>query len=155
MNIKSQNALLDLTHAPKPYTFSLESNPKMSTINIPPSPTTVQVSIIDTTLDANIPTAPFMGPPVAGFENFQVIDYAFLVTHRDPVTGKERRILFDLGCPKNPEKDLPPSTNEIIKGFGGYVKIEKNVSEILTEGGIELGSVEAIVWRYVVSRDCS
>lgn len=71
------------------------------------------------------------------------------------MTGKERRILFDLGCPKNPEKDLPPSTNEIIKGFGGYVKIEKNVSEILTEGGIELGSVEAIVWRYVVSRDCS
>lgn len=89
-----------------------------------------------------------MGPPIAGFENLQLIDYAFLVTHKDPATDKERRILFDLGCPKNPQKDLSPSTNEIIKSFGGYVKIEKNVPEILTEGGVELGSVEAIVWSH-------
>lgn len=96
-----------------------------------------------------------MGPPIAGFETFQLIDYAFLATHKDPATGKERRIVFDLGSPKDPERDFPPSTNRIIKNFGGYVNIEKNVSEILVEGGVELESVEAVVWRYVVFRRCA
>lgn len=56
--------------------------------------------------------------------------------------------MFDLGSPKDPDKDFPPTTNEVIKSFGGYLKIEKNVSEILTEHSVELDSVEAVVWRY-------
>lgn len=55
--------------------------------------------------------------------------------------------MFDLGSPKDPDKDFPPTTNKVIKSFGGYVKIDKNVSEILTEHGVELGSIEAVVWR--------
>lgn len=62
--------------------------------------------------------------------------------------------MFDLGSPKDPERDFPPSTITIIKNFGGYVNVGKNVSEILVEGGVELGSVEAVVWRYVVFRGC-
>ncbi|BCR90571.1 MBL fold metallo-hydrolase [Aspergillus chevalieri] len=120
----------------------------MSQLHIPPSNSTVQVSIIDTTFDSNLPTAHFMGPTITGFENFQLVAYAFLVTHKDHTTGKERRIVFDLGCPKDPDNDFPPSTAQLIKGLGGYVKASKDVSETLTEHGVGLGSIEAVIWSH-------
>lgn len=87
-----------------------------------------------------------MGPSIKGFESLRYVAYAFLVTHKDSTTGKERRIIFDLGCPKEPENDFPPKLSQFINNFGGYVKIGKNVSEILTEHGVPLESIEALIW---------
>ncbi|GKT58132.1 metallo-beta-lactamase superfamily protein [Colletotrichum tofieldiae] len=116
-------------------------------LHIPPSNTTVQVSVIDTTLNGDLPTAPFMGPAIKGFERWHGVGYAFLVTHKDP-EGSERRIVFDLGLPKDWENDFSPPVIEAGKGLGAIMTAEKYVSEILTENGVDLGGIEALFWSH-------
>ncbi|KAK1974557.1 metallo-beta-lactamase superfamily protein [Colletotrichum cereale] len=116
-------------------------------LNIPPSTSTVQVSIIDTTLDGDLPTAPFMGPAIKGFERWHPVGYAFLVTHTD-AEGNERRVLFDLGLAKDWENDLPPPVIEAGKAMGMTMTAQKYVSEILTENGVDLGGIEALIWSH-------
>ncbi len=36
-----------------------------------------------------------------------------------------------------------------IKGRGWDVSVEKDVAEILQDGGVDLGGVEGIIWRYL------
>ena len=121
---------------------------KYVNLNIPPSSSTVEVSIIDTTFDARLPTAMFMGPPVKGFERWNGVAYVFLVSHTDS-SGTEREVLFDLGAPKGMLNDFPPKMAEAFKDLDGYMRVDKNVADILEEGGVELGSIEAIIWRFV------
>ncbi|OHF01872.1 metallo-beta-lactamase superfamily protein [Colletotrichum orchidophilum] len=118
-----------------------------SSLNIPPSTATVSVSIIDTTLNGDLPTAPFMGPPIKGFERWHGVGYAFLVTHQDP-EGKQRRVVFDLGLPKDWDNDFSPSILEMGKHLDGTMIAQKYVSEILTEGGLDLGEIEALFWSH-------
>ncbi|GJC87761.1 cytochrome P450 monooxygenase mpaDE [Colletotrichum liriopes] len=115
-------------------------------LHIPPSNTTVQVSVIDTTLNGDLPTAPFMGPAIKGFERWHGVGYAFLVTHKDP-QGSERRIVFDLGLPKDWENDFSPPVIEAGKELDATMTAEKYVSEILTENDVDLGGIEALFWR--------
>ncbi|KAF2106191.1 metallo-beta-lactamase superfamily protein [Lophiotrema nucula] len=118
-----------------------------SSLNIPASGSTVRISIIDTSLDAYLPTSHFFGPTIKGFEDFHAVAYGFLVTHIDK-DGKERRIVFDLGTPKDLENDFPPPIFETIKAMFDRLKVEKYVSEILTEHGISLDSIESVVWSH-------
>ncbi|KDN64770.1 putative metallo-beta-lactamase superfamily protein [Colletotrichum sublineola] len=115
-------------------------------LNIPASTSTVEVSIIDTTLDGDLPTAPFLGPAIKGFERWHVVGYAFLVTHTDS-EGNERRVVFDLGLPKDWE-DIPPPVIEAAKAMESNMTAQKYVSEILTENGVDLGSIEALIWSH-------
>ena len=117
-----------------------------SAVNIPASSSTVRVSIIDTSLDAYLPTSHFFGPTIKGFENFRAVAYAFLITHTDN-NGKERKIVFDLGTPKDLEQDFPPSVGEGVKAMFGSIKVDKYVSEILEENNIPIESIESVVWR--------
>ncbi|KAK1671041.1 metallo-beta-lactamase superfamily protein [Colletotrichum godetiae] len=118
-----------------------------SSLNIPPSKSTVSVSIIDTTLNGDLPTAPFMGPTMNGFERWYGVGYAFLVTHQDS-TGKTRRVVFDLGLPKDWDNDFSPAVLEMGKHLDGTMIAQKYVSEILTEGGLDLGEIEALFWSH-------
>ncbi|KAK1637884.1 metallo-beta-lactamase superfamily protein [Colletotrichum phormii] len=118
-----------------------------SSLDIPPSKSTVSVSIIDTTLNGDLPTAPFMGPTMNGFERWYGVGYAFLVTHQDS-TGKTRRVVFDLGLPKDWDNDFSPAVLEMGKHLDGTMIAQKYVSEILTEGGLDLGEIEALFWSH-------
>ncbi|KAK1724157.1 hypothetical protein CaCOL14_004695 [Colletotrichum acutatum] len=116
-------------------------------LNIPPSKSTVSVSIIDTTLNGDLPTAPFMGPAMNGFERWYGVGYAFLVTHQD-AAGKIRRVVFDLGLPKDWDNDFSPAVLEMGQNLDGTMIAQKYVSEILTEGGLDLGEIEALFWSH-------
>ncbi|KAK1990187.1 metallo-beta-lactamase superfamily protein [Colletotrichum falcatum] len=116
-------------------------------LGIPASTATVQVSIIDTTFDGDLPTAPFMGPAIKGFERWHGVGYAFLVTHAD-AEGNERRVLFDLGLPRDGDNDISPPVIEAAKAMDARMTAQKYVSEILAENGVDLGSIEALIWSH-------
>ncbi|KAJ4204152.1 hypothetical protein NW759_014989 [Fusarium solani] len=120
----------------------------MTSICIPKSSSTVKVSIIDTTFVADVPAAPFMGPAINGFERFRCVAYAFLITHKDVATGKERKVIFDLGSPTDLVNDFPPTIAKQIEELGGHFVVSKHVSEILTENGVPLEEVEALIWSH-------
>lgn len=117
-----------------------------SPLNIPASTSTVQISIIDSSFDAVLPISHFFGPAIQGFENFHAVAYAFLVTHKD-TSGKNRRLVFDLGTPKDLVNDFPPPEFEKVKAMFDRIKVDRYVSEILTEHGVPLDSIESVVWR--------
>ncbi|KAK2054099.1 metallo-beta-lactamase superfamily protein [Colletotrichum caudatum] len=116
-------------------------------LNIPTSTSTVQVSVIDTTLDGDLPAAPFMGPGIKGFDRWHAVGYAFLVTHTDP-EGNERRVVFDLGLPTDWESDFSPHVLEAAKAMDMTMTAQKYVSEILSGNGVDLGSIEALIWSH-------
>ncbi|KAJ4204158.1 hypothetical protein NW759_014995 [Fusarium solani] len=127
----------------------------VNSINIPPSKSTVQVSIIDTTFNGKVPTAPFMGPPIKGFHTWYPVAYSFLVTHKDP-SGSDRNVIFDLGSPTDMVNDFPPVIAESIKDLvagveGGHLTATKNVSEILAESGFALENIESVIWSHAHS----
>ena len=120
----------------------------MYTMDIPQSHNTVKVSIIDTSFNADLPVSTFMGPEIKGFDRFHVVAYAFLVAHEDS-EGKKRKIVFDLGYPKDSDNDFPPFMSKAINEYDIHMTAEKYVSEILTENGVALEDIEAVIWRYV------
>lgn len=77
---------------------------------------------------------------------WKAVAYAFLVTHQD-VQGKMRSVIFDLGSPKDMVNDLPPALAKAIQDLDGYMKVDKHVSEILTENNVSLESIEVLIWR--------
>ena len=114
-------------------------------LTIPPSPATVTISIINTTSHiTGIPITTFMHPPIQGHSTLDCPAYSFLITH--DASKQRRTILFDLGVRKDWE-NLAPKIGARIKEQGWSVSVEKGVSEILEEGGVGLGGVEAVVWR--------
>ena len=123
----------------------------MSSIEIPSSDHTVDVQIFDTTFRIiNGRPQGFMSPPIRGFDRMNALAYSFLITHRDASTGKERRMLFDLGAPKDWKNDLPPSVVDNVKKWeraGIQVSCQKYMSEVLEESGIPLNSIESLIWR--------
>jgi len=82
-----------------------------------------------------------------GFETFDACAYSFLIKHKDSKSGKERRLVFDLGGPKDYKNDLPPAVVHQFSQWGCEVIVDKYVSEILEENGVPLDSIEAVVWR--------
>lgn len=121
-------------------------------LNIPDSTSTVSVSVIDGVRSfTGAPTGAFFGPGIEGFEKFDVVVFSFLVTHNDPSTSTTRKVLFDIGLPKDWDQYLPPSTVENIKGWvqaGASIDIPKNGAEIIADGGTDLKSIEAVIWSH-------
>jgi len=112
------------------------------TLNIPPG-ATANVKIIDTTSRiSKLETSYFMRPPLAGMEYMPTLPaWSFLIE-----SPSGRKILFDLGAPKDWEH-LAPVTSERLKRLGWDIKVEKNVVEILEEHGVRGADVESVIWR--------
>ena len=116
-------------------------------LHIPDSEFTVDVYIIDTTsYMRKLPFSMFMEPHIKGLDYLNSPAFSFLVDH--PSNG--RKVLFDLGVRKD-WKNLAPTIADRIRGGGWQVTVEKDVAEILQEGGVEPGDVEAIIWRSKLS----
>src|SRR5690349_17429155 len=107
-------------------------------LGIPPSSNTVDVSIIDTTatirgISANL----FLAPPVKGYDWLAAPVFSFLIRH----PGLNRSILFDLGIRKD-WQNLSPRALSQARRLGWTMHVEKDVSEILRDGGVDVDTIE-------------
>ena len=113
-------------------------------LSIPSSGSTVNVHIINTTSRIqNIPLSVFVEPPIKSHDYLDCPAFSFLIEH--PTNG--RKLLFDLGVRKD-WKNLSPRIADRIRGGGWQVSVEKDVAEILQEGGVKLGEINEIIWRF-------
>lgn len=92
-----------------------------------------------------VPIKLLMKSEYRGFEVFiGVPSFSFLIEH--PSTG--HKFLFDLGIRKDHET-LPPRLVKIMEKGGWSFTAEKNMVEILAEGGVDPKDIDGIIWRYV------
>ncbi|KAI1502146.1 beta-lactamase-like protein [Biscogniauxia marginata] len=118
----------------------------MTVVEIPPSSATVTVSIINTGWATGIPCTTWFKPRFEGLDTFDLCSYAFLVTHDDG--ARRRRVLFDMGIRRDWE-NIVPIWQQIFSDHGVEVKVERDVADILTDNGIALDDVEAMVWSHL------
>ena len=101
--------------------------------------------MIDTTTRLhNLKVSHLMGPPLLGFETMPAIpSWSFLIESNDGA----KSALYDLGVPKNWETTFAAPLVERVHRMGWKVEVEKDVTEILAEEGVDPGSVGSIIWR--------
>jgi glyoxylase-like metal-dependent hydrolase (beta-lactamase superfamily II) len=109
-------------------------------LNIPKDGNTCLLSIIDTTCILTAPSNTLVEPVIPGHELMNFPTVAFLITNS--VSG--RRILFDLGCQKD-FWNLPPPIAEVIDAKVPGIKVDKNLVEVLEQGGVDVSKVEAAI----------
>ena len=123
----------------------MPSNPAPP-LDAPQSNTAVKISAIDSTLWlVGVDCRLLWDPPIKGFDRVKTGTWSFLIEH-----PSGRKLLYDLGCRKDWQK-LPPVLGlEALMQNGtlGALEIEKNVSEILTEGGVDLKDIEGVIWSH-------
>lgn len=113
-------------------------------LNIPSSPSTVSVSVINTT--AKIYGAPaelLLAPPIEGHRWVAGPIYSFLIQH----PKLHRRLLFDLGIRKD-FKNLAGPICQLLQEPGPKLEVEKDVWQILEENKVDPASIEAVVWSH-------
>jgi len=112
---------------------------------IPPSPNTVKVSIINTTGAIHgAGSAGFVGPTVIkGHEFLKVPILSFLIEHSSP-NNATRSLLFDLGLRKD-WQNLSPVLVGLLKTVNWTVEVKQGIREILDAGGVDTASIEAMI----------
>lgn len=116
-------------------------------VEIPESPSTVQVYIIDTTsFMSGFPAGAFVEPVVPGFDTMNCGSYAYLIRHPGSNT-KYGTMLFDLGVRKDWENS-PPDFVAGVKENGFSITVKKDVATILAENGQDINGVGAIIWSH-------
>ncbi|KAK4501167.1 hypothetical protein PRZ48_006973 [Zasmidium cellare] len=113
-------------------------------LNIPASPSTVSVSIINTsTRIRGLSTRHFFDPPITGHDYIAAPAFAFLIQH--PTLN--RTLTFDLGMSKhwrsNPVLNAMFASNPTVD-----ISVEESVREILEAGGVDCKDIEAVVWSH-------
>ncbi|KAK5174415.1 uncharacterized protein LTR77_001495 [Saxophila tyrrhenica] len=112
--------------------------------NIPPSSSTVSVSIIDTTSSIKgVDTWKFLSPSIKGHDYLSTLAFSFFIEH----SASKRKLMFDLGI----RKDWQNSSPFLIGRFkmGGYeLTVKKSVREILEAEGIDGRDIEAVIWSH-------
>ncbi|KAK0368150.1 metallo-beta-lactamase superfamily protein [Colletotrichum limetticola] len=115
----------------------------LSKLRVPPSASTVNVRVIDSTSKIRVSMESMVSHVIKGHSWLSCPSYVFLVEH--PPTG--RKVLFDLGVRKDFENLSPPIQNW-MKESGTTCSVEKDVREILEEGGVKAGEIESIIWSH-------
>ncbi|KIX98169.1 uncharacterized protein Z520_06249 [Fonsecaea multimorphosa CBS 102226] len=112
-------------------------------LQVPPSSSIVNVSIIDSTARLhNLPYYVAMTPLYPGYERSSNLPcYVFLIHH--PPTNT--RVLYDLGLRKNFRTHLNPHLVRKMAPLGMEFSVEKDTAEILVEGGLDPGDIDTIV----------
>ena len=113
--------------------------------SVPPSNHTAKIRMIDTTTRLrNLKVSQLMGPPLPGFETMPALpSWSFLIESDDDAQSA----LYDLGVPKNWETTFAAPVVERVHRMGWKVEVDKDITEILAEGGVDPGSVGSIIWR--------
>ncbi|KAL8712618.1 MAG: hypothetical protein Q9220_003149 [cf. Caloplaca sp. 1 TL-2023] len=114
------------------------------TFEIPESTSVVDIHIINSTSKIRgLPTELFMEPKIKGYDVIDCPAYSFLIEH----PKNKERIVFDLGVRKDWE-NLAPSIANRIRDKGWSVEVDRGVADILSDGGVEPKSVDAIIWSH-------
>lgn len=114
-------------------------------LDIPQSSSTVTISIINSTSwVSNVPYNMSIEPVYPGYDTLQGPTYVFLIHHEPTNT----RLLFDLGLRKNFKTHLNPVLLEAFAKLTMEMSVEKDVSEILTEHGVQPGDIDAIIYSH-------
>ena len=112
-------------------------------LNVPESSSIVDVQIINTTCYIVVPVGGMIKPTLPGQTIVNVPNYSFLIKNK----SLDKSVLFDLGGRKD-WWNLSPRSVRILEEYIPGVKIGKGIHEILAEGGIELESIDAVIWSH-------
>jgi len=108
-------------------------------LNIPPSYSTVTLSIVDTTSTVRLSPSFVLEPPIEGHDELVCANYAFLIVHRG--SDGNKKLLFDLGAKKSMDDYTPQ-----VQGLTSFMQVflDKDITEILGE---ETKEIDAAIWR--------
>ncbi|KAH6664001.1 hypothetical protein F5X68DRAFT_225693 [Plectosphaerella plurivora] len=109
-------------------------------VTIPQSEQCCSLSMIDTTCNLTVPAETLVQPIIPGHELMNFPTASFILTH----ATFRRKVLFDLGCKKD-FWNLPPPIATVIDEKVPGIKADKNLCEILTDGGTDLNEIEAAI----------
>lgn len=119
--------------------------PSTSKIDIPESSVTVDVSIINSTSwVGNVPHYFTIEPVYPGLEFNGGPSYVFYIYHQP--SGS--RLLFDLGVRKNFQTHFSPDLLKGLEELGMQIRVEKDVSEILTEHDLKPSDIDTIIFSH-------
>jgi hypothetical protein len=114
------------------------------TMSIPSSDQIVAVKLINSVNFGLAIIERFMAPPIPGLETFETSpSLSFFIEH-----SSGRRLIFDLGIRKD-YQNYSASIAEYLPTTNYAIQVEKDVADILKDGGIELSSIEGVIWRLV------
>lgn len=125
--------------------MSIQSQ-KAPDLDLPKGDNTCQVSILDSTCDIVVPPSTLVEPHIKGHEYLNLPTYAFYLKHEK--TG--RQVLFDLGSRRD-WQNLVPSVVETLNLRIPGLKVEKEVVDIIKDGGVDPNEIEALIlshWHY-------
>lgn len=119
-----------------------------SQVQLPAGEVAISVSLINPVNFGPAILNRFMAPPVPGLETFKSSpSHSFLLEH-----PSGRRLVFDLGIRKDYE-NYAPKIVAYIPTTNYNIEVEKNVVDILEDAGIQLKSIEAVIWRWAFQYD--
>lgn len=120
------------------FCLAAETAQAVAEMDFPQSDNTVRVKLLDTTTYLTGIAQVFVTPVAKGHETFNFKDVAFLIEH----DGLGKKAMFDLGTRKD-YWNSPPAVQALLGSDTAMtgVRVDKEVSEILEEGGVKLSSI--------------
>ncbi|KAF7365312.1 Metallo-beta-lactamase superfamily protein [Mycena venus] len=114
-------------------------------LGIPVSNGTVSLKVFNVAPDMrtfSLPSGAVMHPVLPGHEAFRAPIFASLIEH----AASGRRVMFDLGVRRDLE-NAAPRIVQLIKD-AGTVLLDRDISELLIDDGVDLGSINAVIWSH-------
>ena len=112
-------------------------------VKLPAGQTTITVKLINPVTFGPSILERFMAPPVPGLETFDAVpSNCFLLEH-----PSGRKLVWDLGIRKD-YQNYAPKIAEYIPTTKYNIELHRSVSEVLTDAGIELKDIEAVIWSH-------
>jgi hypothetical protein len=128
--------------------ITIMSSSELPTLSIPASDAVIEIRAINGGY-INVPPSVFWGPSPPDIKTVSGLALSFFIENK----AKGKRVLFDLGISKD-RKNYPPELQKGTQIFDFGAVGGKDVADILREGGVQLESIDAVIWRFVWYLDC-
>jgi glyoxylase-like metal-dependent hydrolase (beta-lactamase superfamily II) len=115
-------------------------------LGLPEGSESCEISIINTTCDITVPPTLLVEPAIEGHDWMNLPTYSFIIKHKR--SGKQ--ILFDLGARTDWYNHCPP-VSDVLKDHVPGMRVQRDVVDILREGGVDAKDIDALVlshWHF-------